>query len=172
MKLMRRNHLQYKYIKMILFIYVNTTMPKLLEEFSRKIEAECWYLSTVCAMQHQHQGWVKNSFGERNCGAVTFGSTAHCVLQLLPLSYGVTMDDSSWMQQQKITLVHFLLKFCISLSCQRRKNEKKKRCQIVNTLMKYGVDWHLHVCKGIMGNSHQTRLQCENDLIRQPFQLS
>lgn len=49
---------------------------------------------------------------------------------------------------------------------------RKKRCQIVNTLMKYGVDWHLHVCKGIMGNSHQTRLQCENDLIRQPFQLS
>lgn len=100
--------------------------PKLLEEFSCKIEAECWYLSTVCAMQHQHQGWVKNSFGERNCGAVTFGPTAHCILQLLPLSYGVTMDDSSWMQQQKITLVHFFLKFCISLSCQRRKNEKKK----------------------------------------------
>lgn len=89
----------------------------------------------------QHQGWVNDSLGERNCSsnlseerwsyccAMTFGPTAHCILQLLPLSCGATMDDCSWKQRQKLALMHFLLKFCTSLSCQWRKNEKKRRSQ-------------------------------------------
>lgn len=49
------------------------------------------------------------------------------------------------------------------ISVEEKQKEKKKSSQIVNTLAKYGVDWHLQVCEGIKGNYHQTSLNCENE---------
>lgn len=131
----------------------------------------------ICATQQQHQGWVNDSLIERGCTshlsqerwsyccAVTFSPVAHCILQLLPLTCGATMDDCSWMQRQNLALVHF---FFWNSACLCHVRGGKMRGKKASD-SQGGVDWHLHVCKG---NYHQTRLQCENDLIRRPFQLS
>lgn len=89
------------------------------------------------------------------CAAPTFSSTAHWILQLLPLSREATLGGCSWMQRQKLPLVQFPQKLCTSLSCQRRKSEKMR--PTVNTFTKCGDGGHWHVCKGypcaIKGNS-------------------